>query len=137
MTTYSSIFAWRILWTEEPGRLTSLGSQRAGHDLVSEHTHTHMQTHTHTGRLLLYCFLFDFHSFSVYSCTSYMLTNQMNRCITSCITSQCIFVNKHSTLSRDQIFCLMAISDVSGKAQIRSPVDFSSGEGASLWGDVI
>ena len=28
MATYSSIFAWRIPWTEEPGRLRSMGSQR-------------------------------------------------------------------------------------------------------------
>ena len=32
MTTYSSIHAWRILWTEEPGGLQSVGSQRVGHD---------------------------------------------------------------------------------------------------------
>ena len=25
-------FAWRIPWTEEPGRLQSIGSQRVGHD---------------------------------------------------------------------------------------------------------
>ena len=30
--TYSSILAWRILWTEEPGWLQSMGSQRVGHD---------------------------------------------------------------------------------------------------------
>ena len=30
--THSSILAWRILLTEEPGRLQSMGSQRAGHD---------------------------------------------------------------------------------------------------------
>ena len=30
--THSSIFAWRIPWTEEPGRLQSMGSQRVGHD---------------------------------------------------------------------------------------------------------
>ena len=29
---HSSIFAWRIPWTEEPGRLPSMGSHRAGHD---------------------------------------------------------------------------------------------------------
>ena len=29
---HSSILAWRILWTEEPGGLQSLGSQRGGHD---------------------------------------------------------------------------------------------------------
>ena len=32
VATHSSIFAWRIPWTEEPGRLWSMGSQRAGHD---------------------------------------------------------------------------------------------------------
>ena len=32
MATHSSILAWRITWTEKPGRLQSMGSQRAGHD---------------------------------------------------------------------------------------------------------
>ena len=32
MATHSSILAWRILWTEEPGELQSLGSQRVGLD---------------------------------------------------------------------------------------------------------
>ena len=32
MATHSSILAWRILWTEETGRLQSLGSQRVRHD---------------------------------------------------------------------------------------------------------
>ena len=31
MTTQSSILAWKIPWTEEPGRLQSMGSQRVGH----------------------------------------------------------------------------------------------------------
>ena len=31
MTTHSSILTWRILWTEEPGGLQSIGSQRVGH----------------------------------------------------------------------------------------------------------
>ena len=30
--THCSILAWRIPWTEEPGRLRSIGSQRVGHD---------------------------------------------------------------------------------------------------------
>ena len=30
--THSSILAWRIPWTEEPGRLQSMGSQRVEHD---------------------------------------------------------------------------------------------------------
>ena len=32
MATYSRILAWRIPWTEEPGELHSMGSQRVGHD---------------------------------------------------------------------------------------------------------
>ena len=32
MVTHSSILAWRIPWTEEPGGLQSIGSQRVGHD---------------------------------------------------------------------------------------------------------
>ena len=32
VATYSSILEWRILWTEEPGGLQSLGSQRVGHN---------------------------------------------------------------------------------------------------------
>ena len=32
MVTHYSILAWRIPWTEEPGRLQSTGSQRVGHD---------------------------------------------------------------------------------------------------------
>ena len=32
METHSSILAWRIPWTEEPGGLQSMGSQRVGHD---------------------------------------------------------------------------------------------------------
>ena len=32
IATHSSIPAWRILWTEEPGRLRSMGLQRVAHD---------------------------------------------------------------------------------------------------------
>ena len=32
MATHSSTIAWKIPWTEEPGRLQSMGSQRVGHD---------------------------------------------------------------------------------------------------------
>ena len=32
MATHSSILAWRISWTEEPGRLQSMGLQRVGHN---------------------------------------------------------------------------------------------------------
>ena len=32
MAAHSSILAWKIPWTAEPGRLSSMGSQRVGHD---------------------------------------------------------------------------------------------------------
>ena len=32
MAAHSSILAWKIPWTVEPGRLPSMGSQRVGHD---------------------------------------------------------------------------------------------------------
>ena len=35
MTTHSSILAWRSPWTEEPGRLQSMGLQSVGHDLAT------------------------------------------------------------------------------------------------------
>ena len=44
MAIHSSILAWRIPWTEKPGGLQSVGSQRVGHDCVTNtHTHTHAQ----------------------------------------------------------------------------------------------
>ena len=45
MATHSSILALRIPWTEEPGRLQSMGSQRVGHDWVTF-------TFTFTSRLI-------------------------------------------------------------------------------------
>ena len=39
MATHSSILAWKIPWTEEAGELQSIGSQKVGHSLETEHTH--------------------------------------------------------------------------------------------------
>ena len=41
MATQSSILAWRIPWTEEPGGLQSTGSQRVGHNWVTKHEERH------------------------------------------------------------------------------------------------
>ena len=35
MAPHSTTLAWKIPWTEEPGRLQSMGSLRVGHDLVT------------------------------------------------------------------------------------------------------
>jgi len=36
MATHSSVLAWRILWTEKPGRLGVHGVARVGHDLATK-----------------------------------------------------------------------------------------------------
>ena len=41
MATHSSILALKIPWTEESGRLQSMESQKAGHNLATEDTHKH------------------------------------------------------------------------------------------------
>ena len=46
MTTHS--IAWRIPWTEEPGGLQSMGSQRLGHDYATKYTHKSHTVHTCT-----------------------------------------------------------------------------------------
>ena len=43
MATHYSAFAWKIPWTEKPGGLQSLGSQRVGHDWVTSH---HILSHS-------------------------------------------------------------------------------------------
>ena len=49
MATLSSILAWRIPWTEEPGGLQSWGCKEF--DMTERLTHTHTHTHTHTSIL--------------------------------------------------------------------------------------
>ena len=48
MATHSSILAWKIPWTEEPGRLQSIRLQRVRHDCVTN-------THTHSAVNLFFC----------------------------------------------------------------------------------
>ena len=45
-TTQSSILAWRIPWTEEPGGLQSMGLQRVRNNLGTEHARMHYLSHT-------------------------------------------------------------------------------------------
>ena len=53
MATHSSILAWEIPWTEESGRVQSMGSQRVGHD---RGTNTHTHTHTRRQADIISCF---------------------------------------------------------------------------------
>ena len=61
MVNHSSILAWKIPWTEEPGRLQSIGSQRVRHDLATNTLTLRMDflppSHPLRKRLILYCFV--------------------------------------------------------------------------------
>ena len=41
MATHTSILAWEIPWTKEPGRLQSMESQKVGHDWAHMHMYTY------------------------------------------------------------------------------------------------
>ena len=93
MATQCSILIWRIAWTEEPGRLQPMGSQRVIHDrsdlartqlifsvvLVSgvqqSDSDIYVYTHTHTHIYILFHILFHYDSSqdAEYSCLCYTL----------------------------------------------------------------
>ena len=51
--THSSTLAWRIPWTEEPGGLQSMGSQRVGHDWATKHSFKHCSQNVYKYSLAL------------------------------------------------------------------------------------
>ena len=55
MATHSSILAWKLSWTEEPGGLQSIGLQRVGHDWVTN-TYLHSQRLWHSQQSRSSCF---------------------------------------------------------------------------------
>ena len=44
MAIHSTILAWRIPWTEKPGGIQSMESQRVGHDFVTKQPQQHEET---------------------------------------------------------------------------------------------
>ena len=64
MATHSSKLAWEITWTEEPGRLQSMGQQRVRHDLVMK------QQQAGAGSYGIFVFFFFFLAFIyLFGCT--------------------------------------------------------------------
>ena len=51
MATHSSILTWRIPWTEEPGELQSMGSQRVGHSVELEKFSTDKEMEVQIGEV--------------------------------------------------------------------------------------
>ena len=58
---------WEIPWTEEPGGLQSIGSQRVGHDLRAKHLLTYLQFKNFSKRMIIYhLFLLVSHSIELF-----------------------------------------------------------------------
>ena len=57
MATHSRILAWKIPWTEEPGGLQSMGSQRVGHDFTFTFTFTFYTIYNQGQQSLVACCL--------------------------------------------------------------------------------
>ena len=67
MATQSSILAWRIPWTEEPGRLSSMGLQRVGHNWSNlAHIYVHMYTYVDNKKFTTSPIWYPFLTFPIY-----------------------------------------------------------------------
>ena len=53
MAAHSSILAWEIPWTEEPGGLQSMGSQRVGHDIRTQQRQENESSRLHSTCIVL------------------------------------------------------------------------------------
>ena len=53
MAAYSSILAWEIPWTQEPGGLQSMGLQRVRHELVTEQQTKRLLYHRNRGKICM------------------------------------------------------------------------------------
>ena len=78
MTTHSSILAWRIPWTEEPGRPQSLGSQRVRHDWATSLSLlfylAYFQSSIHAAACIRISFLLRLNNISLYVYTTLNLS---------------------------------------------------------------
>ena len=133
MATHSSILAWRIPWTEEPGGLQSMGSQRVGHDWP---INTHIHTHTHSFITLLDSPPEKWFIFFLEKATLFLFSfqNLGNNCLTSgdatpvCVCSgrcrkEWDQVEKESS---DSILCSCCRPALSLQLQISFPLFFFS-----------
>ena len=59
MATHTSILAWRILWTQEPGKLPSMGLQRVGQSGTTEHNTFSLHIDTYGITLAITLTVFD------------------------------------------------------------------------------
>ena len=94
IAAHSSILAWRIPWTEEPGRLQSTGSHRVGHDLGTKRQQQQMN--------ILKNSFFSKPSFALRTCPP-------NSCCLNLHNSD-LFIHPSPHLSEAAMFCLQLLS---------------------------
>jgi len=75
MATHSSILAWKIPWTKDPGRLQSMGSQRVGHDWAKEKK-KNFKTWKRIQMLFLLSYLFSRKPWKIHSSWHYLGVSQ-------------------------------------------------------------
>ena len=99
MATHSSILAWKIPWTEDPGRLQSMGSQRVRHDWASSLNFTGIHTF-----VLYVCvsisalqvrYLYHFSRFHIYVIIYDICFSDLLHCMT---VSRSIYVSENGTI---------------------------------------
>ena len=70
MTVHSSILAWEISWTEEPGGLQLMGSQRGEHNLaIKQQQQIYIYIHTHIYIFLTYIYIYILIYMYIYAVT--------------------------------------------------------------------
>ena len=81
MATCSSILAWRIPWTEEPGGLQSMGSQRVGHDWIN-------WAPTHAPSLWCFIMVVLPNNSLPFNCDEYILSTKSNAWVRQVFVTQ-------------------------------------------------
>ena len=94
MATHSSILAWRILWTEEPGGLQSRGLQRGRHDRATTATGKDTELLSGAPLILIPSLIFPLHN---------------NSYITKFITGESTRIKKIHELAAIQLYLLLYI----------------------------
>ena len=100
MTTHSSILTWRILWTEKPGGLQSMGLQRVRHDWSCTHIHAVWAYKLTVSQL--WTKQLDVHTLFFFLIYFWLEDNCFTRCVGFCHTTtwiSCKYTNIHSLLN--------------------------------------
>ena len=87
MATNSSILAYRLPWTEEPGGLLSMESQRVRQDLATKHAYMHV-AHGHQVMIYGLCLAANV--------SALLRTSGGNRGSQTCSQSMCVCVRAHT-----------------------------------------